>query len=119
VLHLMQISIAHETASTAKVVLTGKLDMIGADVVALPLATLSGAKSGLIIDMTGVTFIVSRGARQLILAAKALALRGGSLILLNPSAIITDVLDTLGVNDVMKIVYSESEADAALQAQAR
>jgi anti-anti-sigma factor len=115
----MQISIAHETASTAKVILTGKLDLVGADVVALPLATLSGAKSGLIIDMTGVTFIVSRGARQLILAAKALARRGGTLILLNPSDIITDVLVALGVNDIMKIVYSESEANAALQAHPR
>jgi anti-anti-sigma factor len=115
----MQISIAHETASTAKVILTGRLDMIGADAVALPLATLSGAKRGLIIDMAGVTFLVSRGARQLILAAKALARRGGTLILLNPSAIITEVLEALGVDDVMKIVHSETEADAALQAQAR
>jgi anti-anti-sigma factor len=115
----MQISIADETGSTAKVILTGKLDIVGADVVALPLATLSGAKSGLIIDMTGVTFIVSKGARQLILAGKALARRGGTLILLNPSDIITDVLVALGVNDIMKIVYSESEANAALQAHPR
>src|SRR5262245_46955916 len=40
---LMQIAVQDDVGATAKVVLTGKLDIAGAEVVALPLATLSGA----------------------------------------------------------------------------
>src|SRR5258705_11497209 len=64
-------------AATARVALTGRLDIAGAEVVALPLATLAGAKQGLIIDMSGVSFIASIGIRHLVSAAKTLSRRNG------------------------------------------
>jgi anti-anti-sigma regulatory factor len=45
-----------------------------------------------------------------------LARRGGSLVLLNPNDMVTDVLVTSGVSNMMEIVRSESEAEAALKA---
>jgi anti-sigma B factor antagonist len=108
----MQIQIAEDTGTTAKVVLTGKLDIAGAEVVALPLATLSGAKSALTIDMSGVTFIASIGIRHLVSAGKALRRRGGSLTLLDPSDIVTEVLDTTGVADLMTITRSHGALKA-------
>ena len=114
----MQISIADDPGPIAKVVLAGKLDISGADTIALPLATLSGSKNAVLIDMTGVTFLASIGIRHLVLASKALARRGGRLVLLNPNEMVTDVLVTSGVSDLMNIVRSESEADAALKAYA-
>ena len=71
----MQITIDDGT-TTATVVLTGRLDIAGAEAVALPLATLSGAKSSLVIDMAGVSFIASIGLRHLVTAAKSLRRRG-------------------------------------------
>jgi anti-sigma B factor antagonist len=110
----MQIVIADQSGPTAKVGLVGKLDIAGAEVIALPLATLAGAKTGVVIDMSGVTFIASIGIRHLVSATKALARRGGRLVLVNPNEMVKGVLVTSGVADLMPIVANESEAQALL-----
>ena len=112
----MQMTIVDATGDTAKVVLNGKLDIAGAEKISLPLATLAGGKSGVLLDMTEVTFLASIGIRHLVMASKALARRGGRLVLLNPNPLVTDVLTTSGVVELMAIVRSEAEAAAALGA---
>jgi anti-anti-sigma regulatory factor len=62
----MQITISNEAGPTAKVGLVGRLDIAGAEVIALPLATLSGGKTNVIVDMSGVTFVASIGIRDLV-----------------------------------------------------
>jgi anti-anti-sigma factor len=111
----MQITITDDAGSTAKVMLAGKLDIMGADVIEKPLATLAESKNAVLIDMTGVTFLASIGIRHLVMASKALARRGGRLYLLNPNEMVTDVLVTSGVSGLMNFVRSESEANAALK----
>ena len=101
--HEMQIQVVDDGGATAKVVLTGKLDIAGAEVIALPLATLSGSKSGVTIDMSGVTFIASIGIRHLVSANKALIRKGGRLELLNPNNLVTEILDRAGVSSLMII----------------
>jgi anti-anti-sigma factor len=98
----MQIVI-NEAGPTATVVLTGRLDISGADVVALPLATLSGAKESLVVDMAGVSFIASIGLRHLVSASKAIGRRGGTLVLINPNPAIVEVITTSGLNDLLPI----------------
>lgn len=110
----MQVTILDETGTTAQIVLSGRLDIVGADVVALPLATLSGAKTALLVDMANVTFLASIGIRHLVVSAKSLGRRGGKLILLNPSPIVTEVLTTSGVVSLMSIARSLDEAQAIL-----
>jgi anti-sigma B factor antagonist len=110
----MQIVTSEQGATTATVALTGRLDIAGAEAVALPLATLAGAKQGLIIDMSGVSFIASIGLRHLVSAAKALSRRGGRLVLLNPNDLVTEVLTTSGLTDLLPIVKSEAEATTAV-----
>lgn len=101
----MQITI-DDAGATATVVLTGRLDISGAEVVALPLATLSGAKNSLIIDMAGVSFISSIGLRHLVTAAKTVGRRGGRLVLLNPNAAVVEVIHTSGLTDLLPITSS-------------
>jgi anti-sigma B factor antagonist len=101
----MQIAI-DDAGSTATVTLTGRLDIAGAEAVAMPLATLSGAKSNLMVDMSGVTFIASIGLRHLVSAAKAVARRGGSLVLLNPNAVVTEVITTSGLASLLPMQQS-------------
>jgi anti-anti-sigma factor len=105
----MQIQI-HDAGSTATVVMVGRLDISGADVVALPLATLAGSKSDLFVDMAGVTFVASIGLRHLVSAAKAVARRGGRLVLLNPNEAVAEVITTSGLTDLLLI-----ERDGASQ----
>ncbi len=110
----MRIETSDTGEATARVALTGRLDIAGAGVVALPLATLAGAKRGLIIDMSGVSFIASIGIRHLVLAARTLSRRNGRLVLLNPTVLVTDVLTTSGLTDMLPIAQSESEAMSVL-----
>jgi anti-sigma B factor antagonist len=98
----MQVTI-DDQGSTARVVLTGRLDIAGADKIALPLATVSGAKDTVLVDMSGVTFIASIGLRHLVLAAKAVARRGGSLKLINPNPAVVEVVTAAGLTEILPI----------------
>jgi anti-anti-sigma factor len=92
-----------DAGSTATVTMVGRLDIAGADVVALPLATLAGSKDSLFIDMTGVSYIASIGLRHLVSAAKAVGRRGGRLVLLNPNEAVTEIITTSGLTDLLSI----------------
>ena len=115
----MEIVTSQDQGATARVALTGRLDILGAEEIALPLATLAGAKQGLIVDMSGVSFIASIGLRHLVSAAKALSRRKGLLVLLNPNDMVAEVLTESGLNNLLPIVRSDSEAAAALEAVQR
>jgi anti-anti-sigma factor len=93
----------HDAGATATMTLTGRLDLSGAEVVAMPLATLSGSKSDLAVDMAGVTFISSMGLRHLVSAAKEMRRRGGRFVLLNPNAAVTEIIDAAGLVDYLKV----------------
>ena len=108
----MQITITDNAGTTAKIALVGKLDIAGAEVVATPLAALAGSKKAVIVDLSGVTFLASIGIRHLVSATKTLSRKGGKLVLVNPSDLVNDVLITSGVNELMSIVATESEAYA-------
>jgi anti-anti-sigma factor len=101
----MQIVI-DDAGTTATVVLTGRLDISGAEVVALPLATLSGSKNSLVIDMAGVTFLASLGLRHLVSASKAVRRRNGRLVLLNPTASVVEIIETSHLTDLLPVTYS-------------
>jgi anti-sigma B factor antagonist len=110
----MEIMTTEDQGATARVALKGRLDIVGAEVIALPLATLAGSKQGLILDMSGVSFVASIGLRHLVQTAKALSRRGGRLVLLNPTEMVVEVLTTSGLIDLLPIVRSDAEAAAAL-----
>jgi anti-anti-sigma factor len=100
----MQIAV-NDAGSTATVTMVGRLDISGAEVVALPLATLSGSKNALIIDMAAVTFVASIGLRHLVSAAKAVGRRGGRLVLLNPNTAVVEVITTAGLADLLVVEH--------------
>ncbi len=113
----MQIVTSEDQGPISRIALVGRLNIVGAEAIALPLATVAGAKQNLIIDMSGVTFIASIGIRHLVSAAKTLSRRSGRLVLLNPSDMVSEVLTTSGLANLLPMVRSESEAIAALGLQ--
>jgi anti-anti-sigma factor len=106
----MQFKISDDAGTTAKIGLVGKLDIAGAEVIALPLATLAGGKKGVIVDLSGVTFLASIGIRHLVSATKTLSRKGGKLVLVGPTDAVQDVLVTSGVTEIMPIVATEKAA---------
>src|SRR5262245_16809483 len=105
----MQITISELDGATKKVVLAGKLDVAGARSIETPLATATGARSNVIIDMAGVDFISSAGIRSLVVAAKAVARGARKLVLLAPTPIVTEVLVSAGLEQILPMVRSEDD----------
>jgi stage II sporulation protein AA (anti-sigma F factor antagonist) len=110
----MEITISEFGGVGKKVTLVGRLDITGAETIDLPLATIAGTKTSIVIDMAGVDFIASIGIRHLVMAAKAVARGAGKLVLLDPTPLVTDVLVTSGLDGLLPIVRSEDEARAML-----
>ena len=108
----MEISLGSDTGPTARVTLSGKLDIQGAETISLPLATLSGAKQNVVIDMSGVPFIASIGIRHLMSATKSLSRRGGRLVLFKPTEPVLEVLKTSGITDLISTATTEDEVRA-------
>jgi len=113
----MEIKTSEDQGPIARVALVGRMDIVGAEAIALPLATVAGSKQNLIIDMSGVSFLASIGIRHLVSAAKTMTRRGGRLVLLNPTDMVSEVLTTSGLTTLLPMVRSESEAIAALGLQ--
>jgi anti-anti-sigma factor len=109
---ILQTEAINEQAS--RVVLSGKLDIVGAETVSVPLATLSNSNRGLIIDMSAVTFLASIGIRHLVSAARTLSRRNGRLVLLKPTQMVVEVLKTSGLTDILPIVMTDEEALAVI-----
>ena len=108
----MKIDISEFGNVGTKITLFGKLDIVGAEEVDLPLATAAETRGNIVVDMSGVGFIASTGIRQLVMAARTAAGGSGKLVLLDPSPMVTAILITLGLEDVLPIVRSEDEARA-------
>jgi anti-sigma B factor antagonist len=110
----MEMSVSQFGDLGTKVILVGKLDISGAEKIDVPLATVAGSRGNIVVDMAGVDFIASIGIRHLVMAAKTVARKSGMLVLLDPNPIVTEVLFTSGLQDLLPIVRSEDEARAML-----
>ena len=111
----MRITVSEFGAAGKRVTLIGKLDISGAEEIELPLATIAGSRQSVVVDMVGVDFIASIGIRHLVLAAKTVVRGDGKFLLLNPTPLVTEVLITAGLEQLLPIVRSEDEALAVLQ----
>jgi anti-anti-sigma factor len=109
----MEINVSDFGDGAKKITLVGKLDIVGAAKIELPLAAAAGSRANLIIDMVGVDFVASIGLRHLVMAAKTVARGSGKLVLLDPTPMVTEILVVAGLGPLLPIVRSEAEARAA------
>jgi len=86
------------------VILSGETDLTSAgQLSALIAAQLSGGTRQLTVEVSGLRFADTASIRTLVLAAKTLKERGGSLVLLRPQPTIARVLDLLGAAQMFTI----------------
>ncbi|MCC6474561.1 MAG: STAS domain-containing protein [Burkholderiales bacterium] len=98
---------------TVRIILTGRMDVQGAQEIDARFNAMTAIDGGrCLVDMAGVSFLASIGIRTLLISAKALKARGGRLVLVNPDANVTKVLQTSGV-DTLIPVYGELRAALA------
>jgi anti-sigma B factor antagonist len=104
-----------EIDGVKKVILSGRLDTAGVDMVGSKFSAgvVAGGRPAMV-DLSRVEFLASLGVRMLISAARALALNGGKLVLFAPTAPVMEVIEVMGLDEIIPTVSSESEALARL-----
>ena len=80
----------------SRVRLRGRMDILGVQAIDMKFTALTATQAALVlVDMSGVSFLASLGMRTLISSAKALAQRGGHMVLANPQPNVLDVTGQL------------------------
>ena len=98
-----------------RIIITGRLDTPGTNALSAELAELAAApRRGVIVDLSAVEFVSSMGIGQLIVNAKAVRARGGTLVLVaSGTSIVMMSLKTTGIDQVIPVYQYAPEAYAA------
>ena len=92
------------------ITLSGETDVTTvAELSELVAAQLSGGTLHLTIDASGLRFADSASVRVLVLAARTLQQRGGDLVLLRPQRVLVQMLEIMGVGQMI-MIRGEAEA---------
>lgn len=100
-----------EVDGVKKVVLAGRLDTAGVDLVETKFhaGVVAGGRHT-IVDLAQLEFMGSLGVRMIISAGRSLALNGGRLVLFGAREPILEVIELTGLHEIVPNVTSESEA---------
>jgi anti-sigma B factor antagonist len=98
-----------------RVILDGSLDIAGAAAIDLRMNVIAGANKALMIDLQNVTFIGSMGLRSLLLPARAVLNRGGTIVAFGPSEAVHQVLTTSGLDTLIPVYHDFEQALGALR----
>jgi anti-anti-sigma factor len=113
----MQLTYSDLADGVRKIDLTGRLDIEGADAIGLQFTALTCTRQTfVIVDLEGVEFLASIGIATLVRNAKAVRLRQGNMVLLNPRPNVTHVLATTRIDQVLLVCQTLEEARAAVRA---
>jgi len=100
-----------------RVALAGRLDTHTHGDLDQQLAPVLGSSiHSLVLDLAGLDYISSAGVRSIFKARKALATRGGKVVVVNPQPQIQKVFDVVKAVPLDEIFTSLEEADAYLDA---
>jgi anti-anti-sigma factor len=89
-----------------RIVLRGKMDIDGTNQIDLRLsAETSVERAFVVVDLSEVDFMASVGIGVLVRSYKALKLRGGKMVFLNPQKVVEMVLDRTLVNTLIPVYY--------------
>ena len=101
-----------------RVVLSGRLDMLGMEEISLKLTSLTAIKPlPVILDLRDVSFLASIGIRSIISSARALDQKGGRMvILLGDNELVKATLESTGIDDVIPMVTDEDQAERVVLA---
>ena len=95
--------------------LSGRLDIPGIDAISPTFAELSAAPGrNVVVDLSGVTFLVSFGIRELITNAKTIQQRGGRMVIfVGDNAAVHKTLRTTGIDMLIPTFCDAAQAQRA------
>jgi anti-sigma B factor antagonist len=110
----MPIEIQDMDNGVTKVILSGRIDIVGAQLIDLPMSVVGGSRRAVVIDLSGVDFMASMGLRCLVIAAKSIQSKRGRVVLLSPQPLVEEVIQTSGVDELIAVHQDETAAIAAV-----
>lgn len=110
----MQINTQTLDGGIVQIELEGRMDIQGTQEIDIRFSGHTANQKAVIVDMAGVSFLASIGIRTLLMTAKAVSGRGGKMVLLNPDANVTKVLEMAGIDSLIPICRSLDEARTAV-----
>jgi len=99
-----------------KVVISGRIDIAGAQDIDLPLNVVGGSRRAVVIDLADVSFIASMGLRGLVMCAKSIHSKRGKVSMFGARAEVAEVIRTMGIDELIPLLASEVEAIALVTA---
>jgi anti-sigma B factor antagonist len=109
----MDMNIENLSDDVTKINLVGRLDISGALQIDLDFNTVAGSHRKIIVDLEQVPFLASMGIRTLVVGAKAVRSKGGSMVVLKPTPDVEKVLVSSGIDTFIPILH---DLDAAIHA---
>ena len=111
----MSINFSDVGENLRKIVITGRLDLSGADSVAAKLEALAAEpKKAVVVDLSSLRFLASIGIRSLITSAKAVQQRGGKMVLVvGDNSSVAMSLESTGVEMLIPTFKNAAEAERA------
>ena len=110
----MKIDVVELENGITKLVLSGRMDIRGATAADMTFSVTAGSRKKVVVDLSDVTFMASLGLRTLMVSAKAMASKGGRMVLLNPQPNVQKVIETTGVPTLIPVVRDMQSALTAL-----
>ena len=114
-MNAMPITFEDTLESLRHIRLTGRLDITGIDEISTTFAGLStSATRNIVVDLSGVTFLVSFGIRELITNAKVVQKRGGRMVIfVGNNKAVHKTLETTGIDTLIPTFADAALADRA------
>jgi|SRR5579863_1405622 len=97
------------------ITLEGRFDIAGSQAVDARFKALAETAAALAVDMAKVTFLASLGVRTLMLSAKTVLRRGGTMAVCGADDNVEKVLLSTGFNEIVSLYPDFAAAKAALK----
>lgn len=111
---IMPISIEELDNNVTRVVLSGRIDIVGAREIEMPMAVVAGSRRAVVVDLSAVEFMASLGLRGIVISAKSIISKRGRMVLLKPTTQVEEVITMTGVDGLVPIFHDEAAAIAAV-----
>ncbi len=110
----MQLEMARLDGGLKLITLTGRLDLEGANAIDMQLtAHTATERSAVVVDLSAVEFVASMGMRLLLSNAKAIAKRGGKLVLIGARPAVTEAFGAAGIDTLIPMYVDLDAARSA------
>ena len=104
-----------DLGDVTKVALDGRLDTAGVGRIELGFSARAAGGKPVIVDLSRVSFIASLGVRMFISTARSLSSRGGRMALYAPVADVAEIIDTMGLAEIIPVAADEGSALAQVR----